>query len=790
MKRKNTLTGIFVFSFFILTGSVFGQVTPTVTWPTASPITYGQKMSDVTLTGGSAEYEGTEVTGTFLFGSPFDDPNYVPDANTYNAQIDFVPEDQVAYTTVSSTIELVVDKTTATVTLSGLVQTYDGTEKPVTVTTDPAGLAVTTTYDGLATIPTDVGTYAVVATVVDANYEGTASDNLVIQKATATVTLSGLVQTYDGTEKPVTVTTDPAGLAVTTTYDGLATIPTDAGTYAVVATVVDANYEGTASDNLVIQKATATVTLSGLVQTYDGTAKPVTVATTPAGLVVTTTYDGLATIPTDVGTYALVATVVDANYEGTASDNLVIQKATATVTLSGLVQTYDGTEKPVTVTTDPAGLAVTTTYDGLATIPTDAGTYAVVATVVDANYEGTASDNLVIQKATATVTLSGLVQTYDGTEKPVTVTTDPAGLAVTTTYDGLATIPTDAGTYAVVATVVDANYEGTASDNLVIQKATATVTLSGLVQTYDGTEKPVTVTTDPAGLAVTTTYDGLATIPTDAGTYAVVATVVDANYEGTASDNLVIQKATATVTLSGLVQTYDGTAKPVTVATTPAGLVVTTTYDGLATIPTDVGTYALVATVVDANYEGTASDNLVIQKATATVTLSGLVQTYDGTEKPVTVTTTPAGLVVTTTYDGLATIPTDVGTYALVATVVDANYEGTASDNLVIQKATATVTLSGLVQTYDGTAKPVTVATTPAGLVVTTTYDGLATIPTDAGTYAVVATVVDANYEGTASDNLVIQKATATVTLSGLVQTYDGTEKPVQQSRPMPEPMQ
>jgi hypothetical protein len=49
-----------------------------------------------------------------------------------------------------------------------------------------------------------------------------------------------------------------------------------------------------------------------------------------------------------VGTYALVATVVDANYEGTASDNLVIQKATATVTLSGLVQTYDGTEKPVT----------------------------------------------------------------------------------------------------------------------------------------------------------------------------------------------------------------------------------------------------------------------------------------------------------------------------------------------------------------------------------------------------------------------------------------------------------
>jgi hypothetical protein len=779
MNRKNTLSGIFVISIFVLTGFVFGQVTPTVTWPTASPITYGQDMSDVNLTGGSAEYEGTEVTGTFLFGSPFDDPNYEPDAGTYNAPINFIPDDQTTYETVSSTVELLVEKATATVTLSDLVQTYDAGAKEVTVTTVPGDLTVDLTYDGSATAPTDAGTYAVVATVNDTNYEGTATADLEIQKATATVTLSDLVQTYDEDPKPVTVTTVPADLTVDLTYDGSATAPTDAGTYAVVATVNDTNYEGEATADLEIQKATATVTLSDLVQTYDAGAKEVTVTTVPSGLTVDVTYDGSATAPTDAGTYAVVATVNDTNYEGEATADLEIQKATATVTLSDLVQTYDAGAKEVTVTTVPSGLTVDLTYDGSATAPTDAGTYAVVATVNDTNYEGEATADLEIQKATATVTLSDLVQTYDAGAKEVTVTTVPGDLTVDVTYDGSATAPTNAGTYEVFVEVDDTNYEGTASDNLVIQKATATVTLSDLVQTYDEDPKPVTVTTVPSGLTVDVTYDGSATVPTDAGTYAVVATVNDTNYEGEATADLEIQKATATVTLSDLVQTYDGTEKPVTVTTNPAGLAITITYDGEEIIPTDAGTYLVEATVIDDNYEGEASDNLVIQKATATVTLSDLVQIYDGDEKPVTVTTIPEGLAVSITYDGSTTIPTNAGTYAVVVEVDDTNYEGTATADLEIQKATATVTLSDLVQTYDAGAKEVTVTTVPGDLTVDLTYDGSATAPTDAGTYAVVATVNDTNYEGTATADLEIQKATATVTLSDLVQTYDEDPKPV-----------
>jgi len=60
--------------------------------------------------------------------------------------------------------------------------------------------------------------------------------------------------------------------------------------------------------------------------------------------------------------------------------------------------------------------------------------------------------------------------------------------------------------------------------------ASATVTLSNLNQTYDGTPKEVTATTDPPGVSLSITYDGSTTPPTEAGSYAVVATITDPNY--------------------------------------------------------------------------------------------------------------------------------------------------------------------------------------------------------------------------------------------------------------------
>ena len=145
------------------------------------------------------------------------------------------------------------EKLTAFVTLSNLNQVYDGNPKPVTVTTDPAGLAVTVTYNGSTAVPTNVGTYTVVATINDANYQGSATGTLTIAKATPQITLGGLTQTYDGSPKSVTVTTNPAGLNYTVTYNGSTTAPTAIGNYTVVVTINDPNYTGTITANLNIQ---------------------------------------------------------------------------------------------------------------------------------------------------------------------------------------------------------------------------------------------------------------------------------------------------------------------------------------------------------------------------------------------------------------------------------------------------------------------------------------------------------------------------------------------------------
>lgn len=151
-----------------------------------------------------------------------------------------------------------------------------------------------------------------------------------------------------------------------------------------------------------------------------------------------------------------------------AVQSFVVGKASAVVVLQNLSATYDGSAKSASVTTTPPGLSVDLTYDGSAVAPTNAGTYAVVATLSDPNHTGTTSGQLVIGKATATVTLSGLNQNYDGNPKTVGFSTSPGGLTVDVTYNGSTTPPTNAGSYAVVATIHDPNYSGSSSGTLVV----------------------------------------------------------------------------------------------------------------------------------------------------------------------------------------------------------------------------------------------------------------------------------------------------------------------------------
>ena len=108
-------------------------------------------------------------------------------------------------------------------------------------------------------------------------------------------------------------------------------------------------------------------------------------------------------------------------------------------------------------------------------------------------------------------------------------------------------VPTNAGSYTVVGTINDANYQGSATNTLVIAKASGAITLGSLSQTYSGAAKPATATTTPSGLAVSFTYNGSANVPTSAGSYTVIGTINDANYQGSATNTLVIAQASGSI---------------------------------------------------------------------------------------------------------------------------------------------------------------------------------------------------------------------------------------------------
>ncbi|MTI20625.1 adhesin, partial [Fulvivirga sp. RKSG066] len=229
--------------------------------------------------------------------------------------------------------------------------------------------------------------------------------------------------------------------------------------------------------NLTITKATLDIIADDKSRVYN-TANPVFTLSysgflngdTSADIDVLPTASTAATTSSDVGSYVInLVGGTDNNYTFTLNNGtLIINKATASVTVANETVTYDGTSKSASITTNPSGLNVNATYNGSATLPVNAGVYSVSVSINETNYEGSGTGTLTIDKAMALVSISNLYQNFDGSAKPVTITTNPVGLTVTTTYNGSSSVPSAIGSYTVQADIVDNNYFGSASNTLVI----------------------------------------------------------------------------------------------------------------------------------------------------------------------------------------------------------------------------------------------------------------------------------------------------------------------------------
>ena len=222
---------------------------PVISWTTPATITYGTALSASQL---NATIDGG-VPGSFSY-SPASGALLNAGSQTLTAT--FTPSDTTAYNVVSKTVTLTVNQAAASVTLGNLSFTYDGSAKAATATTTPADKSVAITYAGSSTAPTAAGIYAVVATITDPNYTGSANGSLAIAKATPTVSWAAPSAISIGTTlsaAQLNATANVAGALVYTPASG--TIMSSAGNQTLTAVF-------TPSDTTNFSNATATVSIT------------------------------------------------------------------------------------------------------------------------------------------------------------------------------------------------------------------------------------------------------------------------------------------------------------------------------------------------------------------------------------------------------------------------------------------------------------------------------------------------------------------------------------------------
>jgi hypothetical protein len=330
------------------------KATPSVgSWPTASPINFGNPLSTSTLVGGSATPSGTfawaDLSAVLNVGI-----DYVPAV--------FVPDDTANYNTVNGTVAISVAQ--------GLVEiTVMPTASPISF---GQSLASSTLSGGNATvgggftfvdssvIPAGAGTCtaALLYTPTNPNYPVTRTNLAVtVNKAAATVVLFDTNQIYDGTSKRVTATTTPPDLTVVFTYNGSSTPPVTTGSYTVAATIEDTNYAGTVAGTLLVGKSSLVLAAQAITRLYgqtnaqftvvaDGLMNGDSLTNLPGTLdfTVEDTNNTVVTVDTNTpaGTYTIIPRgLTSSNYAITYTNGtLMIAPAILTVTANSLTNVY------------------------------------------------------------------------------------------------------------------------------------------------------------------------------------------------------------------------------------------------------------------------------------------------------------------------------------------------------------------------------------------------------------------------------------------------------------------
>ena len=516
------------------------------------------------------------------------------------------------------------------------------------------------------------------------NYTGTITGTLhftVVNLPAATITTAPAAKTgltFNGTEQVLV----NAGSGITTgctlqykldggSYNAELPKATNAGSYTVYYKVKGNNttHSDSSEQSFTVTIAPKTVTAAVSVEptsyTYTGEAIVPTTVTVKDGTTVIPASEYTVTYGNNTNAGKATVTVKDqdgGNYVVSGTATFTITKAElsgVTVSLKGW--TYGDTAKTPTVSGNLGGGNVTYQYKAdnastyTSTVPTNAGTYTVKATVAEsANYKAaTATGSFTIAPKTVTnaaVTLSQTSYAYTGRAfQPSVTVKDGTTVIPASEYTVAYTDNINVGTATVtVSDRAGGNYVVSGTATFTITKAAlsgVSVSLGGWM--YGDTAKTPTVSGNLGNANVTYQYKAADAadetytnvVPTNAGTYTVKATVAEsANYAAaTATRNFtIVPKAISKATVENIgEQKFTGRTITPTV-TVKDGTVVLTDADYSVAYANniDAGT-ANVTITGKGNYTGSTSVKFTIAQAAAPVVVddSGATVTAPDTTK-------------------------------------------------------------------------------------------------------------------------------------------------------------
>jgi N-acetylneuraminic acid mutarotase len=613
-----------------------GKATPSVTtWPTASSITYGQTLASSTLSGGAST-----PAGSFAFTTP----KTVPNAGTASQSVTFIPTDTTDYTGASGSVQLIVNKTTPTITWPAPANVSAGTAlsstqldatfswtvvgSTVTVPGNPVYLPASGTVEstfGAQTLsvtftPTDTTDYtAASATVTLTVNKATPSvttwptaSSITYGQTLASSTLSGGASTPAGSFAFTTPTTKPnAGTA----SQSVTFTPTDTTDYSTLT--------GTAS--VTVSKATSSVTTWPTASsiTYGQTLASSTLsggASTPAGSFAFTTP---ITAPgAGTASQSVTFTPTDATDYTTATStvSLTVNKSTPAITWPTPAAITNGTALSATQLDASSAVAGTFVYTPVTgtVLATGTQTLSVTLTPTDTTdyTTATATVNLVVNQGTSTITWTTPTAITYGTALSVIQLDASSTVAGTFAYTPAAGSVPKAGTQTLSVTFTPTDTTdyttATATKQLVVNQATPAIIWPTPAAITNGTALSATQLDASSAVAGTFVYTPVTGTVLAPGTQTLSVTF-------TPTDTTDYMTATTTVQLNVTNITVSGTA----VSVAPGASTGNTSTITVTPVSGFTGTVGLSCAISPT----AASDPATCSLSPASVAISGAAQT-------------------------------------------------------------------------------------------------------------------------------------------------------------------